>query len=78
MHILFTSGYTADGAVRRELLQSGNPFLEKPYPVAALSDAVRQALVKEYRQRNDEDEARMVSSSTAAIRQKLAATPETS
>jgi len=49
LHVLFTSGYTADNAVRRELLQAGNPFLEKPYTVAALSDAVQEALVRQYR-----------------------------
>jgi CheY-like chemotaxis protein len=48
LHVLFTSGYTADVAVRAELLQSGNSFLEKPYSVAALSDAVQEALVRQY------------------------------
>ena len=54
LHVLFTSGYTADGAVRRELLQSGNCFLEKPYTVAALSDAVQEALVRQYQHGNAE------------------------
>ena len=48
LHVLFTSGYTADNAVRRELLQSGNSFLEKPYTVAALAEAVQEALLKQY------------------------------
>jgi FixJ family two-component response regulator len=29
-------------------VQSGNSFLEKPYSVAALSDAVQEALVRQY------------------------------
>jgi PAS domain S-box-containing protein len=37
LHVLFTSGYTADVAVRAELLQSGNSFLEKPYSVASFN-----------------------------------------
>lgn len=42
--VLYTSGYTADGAARRELLQEGTAFLEKPYTVADLARAVRLAL----------------------------------
>jgi CheY-like chemotaxis protein len=48
MRILFTSGYTEDSAVRRGLMELGNTFLEKPYTVAALSNAVQEALVKRY------------------------------
>jgi PAS domain S-box-containing protein len=48
IHVLFTSGYTEDSAVRRDLLQSGNTFLEKPYTVAGLAAAVQEALVKQY------------------------------
>jgi CheY-like chemotaxis protein len=49
MHVLFTSGYTEDSAVRRGLMERGNTFLEKPYTVAALSSAVQEALFKQYR-----------------------------
>ena len=36
-----TANWAAEGVVRRDLLRTGNSFLEKPYTVAALSDAVR-------------------------------------
>ena len=49
MHVLFTSGYTEESAVRRGLMELGNAFLEKPYTVAALSNAVQEALAKKYR-----------------------------
>ena len=48
IHVLFTSGYTEDSAVRRGLMELGNTFLEKPYTVAALSIAVQEALAKPY------------------------------
>jgi len=48
IHVLFTSGYTEDSAVRRGLMDLGNTFLEKPYTVAALSSAVQEALAKQY------------------------------
>jgi two-component system, cell cycle sensor histidine kinase and response regulator CckA len=50
--VLFTSGYTADSALRNTLLQAGDSFLEKPYTVAALAVAVQEALAK--RSRNAE------------------------
>jgi CheY-like chemotaxis protein/two-component sensor histidine kinase len=42
--VLYTSGYTAEGAARRELLSEGANFLEKPYTVADLARAVQRAL----------------------------------
>jgi two-component system cell cycle sensor histidine kinase/response regulator CckA len=48
IHVLLTSGYTEDSAVRRDLLQPGNLFLEKPYTVADLSNAVQEALARHY------------------------------
>jgi len=44
IRVMYTSGYTEDGAARRELLQDGTIFLEKPYTVADLARAVRRAL----------------------------------
>jgi len=44
IRLLFTSGYTEDGAARRELLQEGTAFLEKPYTVADLARTVQWAL----------------------------------
>ena len=44
IRLMYTSGYTEDGAARRELLQDGTIFLEKPYTVADLARAVRRAL----------------------------------
>ena len=42
--ILFMSGYTEDSAARRDILLQGSAFLQKPFSVADLSNAVRQAL----------------------------------
>jgi len=44
LHFLFMSGYTEDTAERRAILLQGNPFLQKPFSVADLSNAVHQAL----------------------------------
>jgi FixJ family two-component response regulator len=44
IRVMYTSGYTEDGAARRELLQDGTIFLEKPYTVADLARTVRRAL----------------------------------
>jgi PAS domain S-box-containing protein len=44
VRLMYTSGYTEDGAARRELRQDGAIFLEKPYTVADLARAVRRAL----------------------------------
>ncbi len=43
--MLFTSGYTEDGATRRELLPEGTSFLQKPYTVSDLAAAVQDALL---------------------------------
>ena len=42
--ILFTSGYTDDNVVRRGLLESGQPFLQKPFSPSALAQSVRALL----------------------------------
>jgi two-component system cell cycle sensor histidine kinase/response regulator CckA len=44
IRVMYTSGYTEDGAARRELLQDNTIFLQKPYTVADLARAVRRAL----------------------------------
>jgi CheY-like chemotaxis protein len=55
IRVLYTSGYTEDGAARRELLQEGTAFLEKPYTVADLTSAVRRALTAENPGRTGEE-----------------------
>ena len=45
IRVLFMSGYTEDSATRREILQRGSPFLQKPFSVADLAKAVREALI---------------------------------
>jgi len=42
--MLFMSGYTEDSAARRDILLKGSAFLQKPFSVADLSNAVQQAL----------------------------------
>ncbi len=44
MRMLCMSGYTQDNAARRDILVKGSPFLQKPFSVGELSDAVRQAI----------------------------------
>jgi len=44
VRMLFMSGYTEDSAARRDILLHGSAFLQKPFSVADLSNAVRQAL----------------------------------
>jgi len=50
IQLLYTSGYTEDGAARRELLHEGVVFLEKPYTVGDLTRAVQRALSARHRQ----------------------------
>ena len=45
IRVLFMSGYTEDSAVRREILLKGSPFLQKPFSVADLANAVHHSLV---------------------------------
>jgi two-component system, cell cycle sensor histidine kinase and response regulator CckA len=45
MTVLFMSGYTEDSASRRDILLKGSPFLQKPFSVAELANAVHNALV---------------------------------
>ena len=42
--MLFMSGYTEDSAARRDILLKGDAFLQKPFSVGDLSNAVQQAL----------------------------------
>jgi FixJ family two-component response regulator len=42
--MLFMSGYTEDSAIRRDILLKGGAFLQKPFSVSDLSNAVQQAL----------------------------------
>jgi PAS domain S-box-containing protein len=42
--MLFMSGYTEDSAARRDILLKGSAFLQKPFSVADLSNAVQQSL----------------------------------
>ena len=44
VQILYTSGYTDDANARREMMQAGNSFLEKPFSVSELSHAVHKIL----------------------------------
>jgi len=44
--LLYTSGYSEDGASRRQLLDAGRVFLEKPYTVADLDRAVQRTLLQ--------------------------------
>jgi PAS domain S-box-containing protein len=44
VRVLFMSGYTEDSAARRDVLLKGTPFLQKPFSVAELANAVRSAL----------------------------------
>jgi signal transduction histidine kinase len=44
LRVLFMSGHTADAAVLRELVPPGAPFLQKPFTIAELADAVAGVL----------------------------------
>jgi PAS domain S-box-containing protein len=44
IRMLFMSGYTEDSAARRDILLKGSAFLQKPFSVGDLSNAVQQAL----------------------------------
>jgi PAS domain S-box-containing protein len=50
--MLFMSGYTEDSAARRDILLKGSPFLQKPFSVGDLSNAVQQALTLQAVSRN--------------------------
>ena len=45
--VLFMSGYTDDAVVRHGIRDAGLPYLQKPFSLAALADAVRRALEAE-------------------------------
>ena len=44
IRVLFISGYTDDPAVRRDVLDAGAPFLQKPFDLEALARKVREVL----------------------------------
>ncbi len=44
VQMLFMSGYTEDSAARRDILLRGSAFLQKPFSVGDLSNAVQQAM----------------------------------
>ena len=44
VRVLFMSGYTENSATRRDVLLKGSPFLQKPFSVAELANAVHTAL----------------------------------
>jgi CheY-like chemotaxis protein len=44
MKVLFVSGYTDDAVMRHGIRESGLPYLQKPFSVAGLCQAVRDAL----------------------------------
>ena len=44
IEILYTTGYTEDNVARQEMLQGGQSFLEKPFSVSELSQAVHRIL----------------------------------
>jgi len=44
IRILYTSGYSTHGSFRRDLQESGEPFLAKPFEVPELLSAIERAL----------------------------------
>jgi len=44
IRVLFMSGYSEDTAARRDILQRGSSFLQKPFSVGDLAKAVQQTL----------------------------------
>jgi len=49
LKVLYMSGYTEHGVVRRGILTPGNPFIQKPFTPAALAGKVRGGMRKEGR-----------------------------
>jgi hypothetical protein len=45
VRVLFMSGYTEDSATRRDILLKGSSFLQKPFSVVDLANAVHDALL---------------------------------
>lgn len=45
---LYTSGYTEDRVVRRDMVQEGNSFLATPFSAADLSNAMQRTLTRRY------------------------------
>jgi two-component system, cell cycle sensor histidine kinase and response regulator CckA len=52
LSFLFMSGYTEDSAMRREILSRQSAFLNKPFTVADLSNAIQRALAMRRLQHN--------------------------
>ena len=50
--VLFMSGYIDDAVVRHRIRDAGLPFLQKPFSLVALADAVRRAIEAEPRRRH--------------------------
>ena len=44
LKVLFMSGYTGEAAAQRKILESGVPFLQKPFTKQALAEKVRSTL----------------------------------
>jgi two-component system, cell cycle sensor histidine kinase and response regulator CckA len=50
--VLFMSGYIDDAVVRHRIRDAGLPFLQKPFSLVALADAVRGAIESDARRRH--------------------------
>jgi CheY-like chemotaxis protein len=44
LRVMYMSGYTDDEILRRGLMRSGTPFLQKPFSADRLAEAVRATL----------------------------------
>jgi len=44
LRTVFMSGYIDDAVTRHGVLESGEPFLQKPFTLAELSEAIGEAL----------------------------------
>jgi len=53
LRVLYTSGYAADVVSERGALDEGDAFIQKPYPTAALVEAVRELLAGQPRPKSE-------------------------
>jgi len=53
LRVLYTSGYAADVVSERRALDEGDAFIQKPYPTAALIEAVRELLAGQPRPKSE-------------------------